>query len=441
MLDPVLQAFGASLDGVDLAFCAFDRQDCALAWNEQFLQFFPEHRGHVHIGEHYSENLRRFYRVRLSGGELAMLERYVSEGVERHRTQRAPYRFEHRGSSFRVSSEELGPHGRIRVWKREPLAAPPAAPRSSLAADATIALLERMPDGISIVDADHRALWGNAALLRLYRLGDMAELSGRRLADLYETAWQRAGTEPPPEGAALLAEYRRFPGAPFELALPEDRWVRIIEQPVDAQTGEVLCAHVDITHLKRQQRELAEARHSLEMLAGTDGLTGLANRRQFDTVLQQEWRRAQRSNEPLTLLALDLDHFKRLNDQHGHPVGDEVLRRVATVLASHARRAGDLSARTGGEEFALLLPNTALSCAADIAEKLRNDIRDCPMPEGVRPVAASIGVCTLGEKSLCCSPDEFVKFADEALYAAKRSGRNRVCISHCTCDGQHRLRA
>ncbi len=187
---------------------------------------------------------------------------------------------------------------------------------------------------------------------------------------------------------------------------------------------------------------------ALHVRATVDGLTGIANRRAFDETLDMEWRRAARRQESLALLLLDVDYFKRFNDQYGHPAGDACLRAVAQVLASVAQRPGDLAARYGGEEFAILMPNTSREAAMDIAESLCDKVKALAIPHCQSDVAShvtvSIGVysltapctdhsirftkCTSVKQRFACEEgaDILVKAADQGLYLAKSSGRNRA---------------
>ena len=159
--------------------------------------------------------------------------------------------------------------------------------------------------------------------------------------------------------------------------------------------------------------------------AATDGLTGLANRRSFDDELALEWRRAERIDDSLALVLIDLDNFKSINDKRGHQGGDAVLRRVGTILDSGARQV-DLAARYGGEEFAVLAPGTDLVGATKLADRLRADLEAATieLPDGGRvTVTASFGVAVKDELD---RPEQLVAAADEALYEAKRAGKNRV---------------
>lgn len=165
----------------------------------------------------------------------------------------------------------------------------------------------------------------------------------------------------------------------------------------------------------------------LDKLSREDALTGLANRRHFDETLEQEWRRAGRQRSSLAILMVDVDHFKHYNDRLGHPEGDRCLRRIATLLAAHARRPGELVARYGGEEFVLVFPDTDHQQAVHIAEHVINTVRQArmPQPEGLdRPyVGISIGVSAVVPSDRL-TPSRLIVAADEALYEVKRGGRN-----------------
>lgn len=165
----------------------------------------------------------------------------------------------------------------------------------------------------------------------------------------------------------------------------------------------------------------------LDKLSREDGLTGLANRRHFDESLQQEWRRASRQKSSLAVLMIDVDNFKHFNDKLGHPEGDRCLRRVANLLAAHARRPGELVARYGGEEFVMIFPDTDHQQAVHIAEHVLDCIREAriPQPDGLERwyVTVSIGVsATVPSERL--TPSRLLVASDQALYAVKRNGRN-----------------
>jgi diguanylate cyclase (GGDEF)-like protein len=176
----------------------------------------------------------------------------------------------------------------------------------------------------------------------------------------------------------------------------------------------------------QSQTELEKARDRLEQLALLDGLTGVANRRCFDQRLASEWKRAQRTRLALSLLMIDIDHFKKLNDTYGHLVGDECLIEVARTLCAELNRPGDLLARYGGEEFVALLPNTDENGARTVAARLHAALRRMDLhPALVDRITVSIGATTW-ESTPASTAEQMVEVADRALYQAKQNGRNRI---------------
>jgi diguanylate cyclase (GGDEF)-like protein len=186
------------------------------------------------------------------------------------------------------------------------------------------------------------------------------------------------------------------------------------------------------TKLLEMSRELAAANRELEKLSRLDGLTGIANRRYFDSYLSTEVKRASRERQPLSLILADVDHFKAYNDCYGHQAGDECLLRVATALKSVGRRPADLAARYGGEEFAMVLPATTSEGAVDVAKSLVRAIEGMSIPHvksGVGPsISLSQGIASLIPDQ-DTKPENVIVLADQALYEAKQQGRNRYVVS------------
>jgi diguanylate cyclase (GGDEF)-like protein len=178
-------------------------------------------------------------------------------------------------------------------------------------------------------------------------------------------------------------------------------------------------------------RELASANRELEKLSRQDGLTGIANRRYFDSYLVTEVRRGARERQPLSLILSDVDHFKAFNDCYGHQAGDDCLRRVAAALSSAGRRPADLAARYGGEEFAMVLPATVVDGAVDVAQAVSRVIESLAIPHArsaVDPkVTLSQGIVSLTPEKDTSSED-LIQRADQALYQAKQQGRNRYVV-------------
>jgi diguanylate cyclase (GGDEF)-like protein len=177
--------------------------------------------------------------------------------------------------------------------------------------------------------------------------------------------------------------------------------------------------------------ELEDSNRKLEALSQTDGLTGVSNRRGFDLALEAEWRRAQRTGQPLALSMLDVDYFKKYNDRYGHLAGDATLRAVARLITEHGRRSSDLVARYGGEEFALLSVATPGADAIGVAQAICDELARLKLPHEASPighVTISIGVAVLVPTEHG-RPEQLVRLADEALYRAKQRGRNQALLA------------
>jgi len=174
----------------------------------------------------------------------------------------------------------------------------------------------------------------------------------------------------------------------------------------------------------------------LEQLVSLDGLTNIFNRRKFNETIDSEWNRAIREENPLSLILIDVDHFKKFNDHYGHATGDDCLRRVANALKTGIKRASDFLARYGGEEFAILLPNTDLAGAGSVAEDMRRAISALRIPHGYSETAdhvtVSLGAATMKPHQDLPSPVVLINEADSALYRAKEEGRNRMRVKDLT---------
>ena len=181
----------------------------------------------------------------------------------------------------------------------------------------------------------------------------------------------------------------------------------------------------------RNHIRLKQQADLLESLSLLDALTDIPNRRRFDEALAVEWKRAVRDATPLSLLMIDIDHFKQYNDHYGHGAGDVCLQKIAAELAKGVVRPGDLVARYGGEEFVVILPETVLEAALQIGERLRDSIEKLALthvyPKAGSIVTISVGAAAQAGISEDLSPQILKDAADKALYSAKETGRNRVC--------------
>jgi diguanylate cyclase (GGDEF)-like protein/PAS domain S-box-containing protein len=294
-----------------------------------------------------------------------------------------------------------------------------------------VTILNNVPAEIYLKDEDGGLRFYNRKLADRFAINETAWL-GKTSRDLWdeETA-ERIFQE---DRDALLS------GEPQETFLdlkePDGRqsYWRTTKAPCRDSNGDpvLACCSVDLTeqrererHLREVQEELEEANRKLSSLALTDALTGLWNRRAFDSRLETAVIAAQRSKRPLTLMLLDVDHFKRVNDRFGHPCGDEVLRNVATIL-NRTKRADEVACRFGGEEFTILMPETDAQGAMALGERIRKAMHAFEWENDPITISMGIAVWTDGWSS-----DDLVDNADAALYRAKDGGRDRYVCYNC----------
>ena len=206
--------------------------------------------------------------------------------------------------------------------------------------------------------------------------------------------------------------------------IPGEKYLSFDAGPIYNECGDIVAVVETISDLT----ELKNTQIQLEKLATFDGLTGIANRRHFDDQLNSIWLNAQRYKQPLSLLMIDVDYFKQYNDTYGHQEGDDCLVNVANCIDKELKRSLDMAFRYGGEEFAVLLPDTNRTGAYYMAEKIREAISEMALEHTGSQVSALVTV-SIGIGTLCPEPglnsDKLVLGADEALYLAKAEGRNR----------------
>ncbi len=283
------------------------------------------------------------------------------------------------------------------------------------------AALDEVDHGIVLLDRELRAQFINRAFRKMWNLPDeIADGEPPFVALMYHGRDTRAYAVPDSQLPAYVADRVKLvrAGDPelIDIRLNSGETLRF--QCTVLPAGGRMLTYTYVTDLIRR------AEH-LEDLASIDGLTGLFNRRHFLQLAEAEWSRFDRYERPLSLMMLDIDRFKSINDQYGHDVGDRVIAHVAN-LCLEGKRAADVVARIGGEEFVLLLPETTLENARLVAERLRQRIAETPLVDDARSLAltASIGVAEAGGRVEHIAA--LMKEADEALYRAKNGGRNTV---------------
>jgi diguanylate cyclase (GGDEF)-like protein/PAS domain S-box-containing protein len=283
-------------------------------------------------------------------------------------------------------------------------------------ADRLRMIVDSMDQGLLIVERCGRIQYANPACDRYLGYAS-EELVGHSLAELL------ASQDAHPDGCSAMEAAGH--GTREVLIRHRDGGLRAMDltmTPMHAADGQFVALLHDITHHKQSEDALQRA-------AMLDPLTRIANRRHFDAFLEKEWQRAIRNAQPLSLVVLDVDHFKLYNDTLGHAAGDLCLQKVAQALQAHALRPTDLAARYGGEEFVLLFGETPQDAAARLAEAIRTTVEALQLPNPRSPTSpwltVSVGVATIVPTQLDQIEQLFV-CADRAMYAAKEGGRNRV---------------
>ena len=289
-------------------------------------------------------------------------------------------------------------------------------------------MAENSSDIIIDVGPDRRAAYVSPSCTRL--LGWLPEELIGRGPEVFILPQYIAAIE---EDLAAFAEGKQDEGKLVMQVRAKDGrllWVeakaRIVRDAKTGQMSRLIVTMRDIDDRKQFEEQMAA-------LAMTDGLTGVLNRRAFDDALSREWEHTVRTTGQMSLLLLDIDHFKDFNDTYGHQAGDDCLRVVAAAIRNTLWRPNDILARYGGEEFAVILPDVDASGAVEVAERIRQAITDMKIPHlksqaGRGKVTASIGVATALSRSggTIRMPEGLLLAADTALYKAKRNGRNRV---------------
>lgn len=209
-------------------------------------------------------------------------------------------------------------------------------------------------------------------------------------------------------------------------------WIRDVVHVVRNKEGEteaLIGFMFDISERKKNEQKLIHLQKELEELSFKDGLTGVANRRMFDSIMEAEWANARRNQKPLSLIMFDIDYFKQYNDHYGHIQGDHALQQVGQLLSSAAARPRDFFARFGGEEFVMVLPETDAEAAQMIAEKCRTIIFNAQIPHE-KSLISQVLTVSLGLATTTPSQQDesisFIEEVDKRLYQAKQQGRNRI---------------
>jgi diguanylate cyclase (GGDEF)-like protein len=432
-------------DGLDTGLVVYDPDDRLYVWNRDFAQLYGPLGGLLKVGLRFEDLLRQAVQQGLVPEARGREEAWIAErlGAHRHpgepllrqmpsgRWRRITERFLADGSllSYSVDVTELVTRG------SELEAARQAARIAGVRLEDAI---EALPAAFELYDAQDRVVMSNARMREMYpRVSHL--LPQQPTFEALVRANAALGGLPVAlsveEWLADRLAQRRNPGAPRLVQATDGRWFRVHERRT--REGGLVGVRIDVSELIAREQSLRElnseldaANRRLAELSETDALTGIANRRQFDRRLDEEWARSLRHGLPLSLLLIDVDHFKRYNDHHGHPAGDACLRRIATELQACVCRPDELLARYGGEEFLMLLPHTDAADALAMAQRCLAAVDAAALPHGDSPLGAqvtlSIGVASHQPNTPLAHAHALLHQADTALYRAKNEGRHRV---------------
>lgn len=414
-----------ALDAAPDGFVFYDSDDRMVLCNARYLECYPHSADLMVPGVTFEEVVHEGMKRGQFPAAKGQEEAWIAQRLEAHRNPGAPFEQQLPGGRWvRIQERRTRDGGTvgfrtdITELKEREFALQHLAAKEQEARDRLFDAIEALPDGFVFFDADDRLEMSNSRYREIY--GASGELIEPGIS--FEEILRRGvatGQYPAAKGReeAYIAERlsaHRNPRAPIEQELPGGRWLRILERKT--RDGGTVGFRTDITELK--EREFA-----LQRLATTDPLTGAMNRRRFMEAADRELRRARRYGAPLSVALIDIDWFKRINDNHGHAVGDKVLRRLVQEMNTTLRE-HDLVCRYGGEEFAILFPETDGAHAEVAIERLRaiiETIEICAETGSVRPTA-SIGCTEIDTHS--DSMETALARADKALYEAKDGGRN-----------------
>ncbi|WP_374661794.1 diguanylate cyclase domain-containing protein [Inhella sp.] len=420
-----------AIDAMPVAVELYDEQDRLLMVNRMFRSWHPQVDYDSLLG-------RRFEEMLLEAQSRGMLpvdaagdpERWMRERLAQRRKAAEPL-VQCLPDGRRTLTQEAGTPDGLLVVTRQDVT---ELVRKEQALSAVHAQLQAIVDtagvAIATIAEDGRLLSLNQAAARLGQR-PLADMLGQPVSSLLAPEVQQAVVEEfnaylRGQPSALIGRRRELP------VLRADGSPGLISAAItEVRSGDerlFVAVFDDITEQRLAETALREANARLEQLSATDPLTGLANRRHLMEQLQRLWLHGQREHSPIAALLIDVDHFKRFNDHHGHQAGDAALQLVATLLQQAARRGTDLAARYGGEEFVLLLDHCDADGARERAEVLRRLLIERALPHGDAPLgrlSVSIGVASLVPVPTL-RPEELFSRADAALYRAKDAGRDRV---------------
>jgi diguanylate cyclase (GGDEF)-like protein len=434
----IRQLLERAVEALPVSIEIFDEQDRLVLYNQQLSRMYPHLDYAEHLGSQFVDILRHSVKRGLIPSAVGREEAWIAERLSEHgsRTSTLVQRladgrwiniYETRTPENYVVAVRLDITDLIEQRQALEAAQDSAQQARQLLQDA----VESLPEGFALFDADDKLVVCNAQYRRLYPISAPMIVPGSTFEQIARYGAERGqyldavGNEEQ-WLAQRLADHQAAQHSVLQ-RLTDGRWVQADERRTPQ--GGIAGVRTDVTQLVRKEQELAAANAQLALLSTTDGVTGIGNRRRFDERLATEWLRCGRHLTPLSVILIDIDHFKLYNDHFGHLAGDECLRRVAQLLQSMIRRADEVAARYGGEEFVLLLPDVALADAVVVAQRCMDSLRDAALAHPHSPTAPvltlSMGIASM-VPSAGTGSDTLLQAADAALYRAKNGGRNRL---------------
>lgn len=431
------QLLERAVEALPVSIEIFDDQDRLVLYNQQLSRMYPHMNYAEHLGQRFVDILRYSVDRGLIPSAHGREEAWIAERMAEHGHRKSNLVQRLADGRWINIYETRTPENYVvavrlditdLIEQREALEA--AQQQAQQARQLLQDAVEALPEGFALFDADDRLVICNAQYRRLYPISAPMMVAGSTFEEITRYGVERGqyldaiGNE---EAwlAERMAAHREARQAMLQ-RLPEGRWVQAYERPTPQ--GGTAGVRTDVTHLVRKEQELEAANAKLAMLSATDGLTGIGNRRRFDDRLATEWLRCGRHHLPLCVILIDIDHFKLYNDHYGHLAGDECLRRVAQLLQACTRRADEVAARFGGEEFVLLLPDVGREAAVAVAQRCMQSLREAALTHARSPTAPvitfSMGIASMVPRADAASAT-LVQAADAALYRAKSGGRNR----------------
>ena len=423
-----------SIEALDEGFALFDENDRLMICNQAYRRVYSLSSPLWNVGDTFEQILEKAVSVGEIPSAVGRGADWIQERLQHHNLPTEPWLQALADGRWMRVHERRTPSGGLATLRTD-VSELVAKERALKASQAQLqAIIGRAGVAILTVDAQGLIRSANPATERMLGYAE-PELVGQEVAMLVDVPLRAVVASllqifVERDDRELRDQQREFPvlhksgrELTVQLALAE---VRANDQPL------FVAVLTDITERKRFEIELQHANEQLLRLSTTDALTELANRRLLMQRLEDEWKRALRSKEPMSLLLIDVDHFKLYNDHYGHPAGDSCLQRVAAVLRTCASRPSDLAARYGGEEFVMLLPETDAQGAMAVAQRVMQALREAAIAHAQSPIAAyltvSIGLVSV-QAITGSSPAQWLAQADLALYQAKAKGRNRIDVA------------